>query len=141
MRDDGVPNFPDPDSSGNVPKADPGQLGVSSSQLQAAQQPARTGTRAAGGSRQQQEQRCYEFGNCPQAVVQQMLSAERRYARCMRSNEVPNWPDPTTISRGVPGFVISVSKDGINPRSAQIRPADQECERLTGSPAPRDVSP
>jgi hypothetical protein len=74
-------------------------------------------------------------------VVQQMLSAERRYARCMRSHEVPNWPDPTTISRGVPGFVISVSKDGINPRSAQIRPTDQECERLTGSPAPRDVSP
>jgi hypothetical protein len=63
------------------------------------------------------------------------------YAACMRSHEVPCWPDPTTISRAVPGLAISVSKDAINPRSAQIRATDQERERLTGSPAPRDVSP
>ena len=37
MRSHGVPNFPDPDSNGQVPKADPQLLGVSNSQLQAAQ--------------------------------------------------------------------------------------------------------
>ena len=37
IRSHGVPNFPDPDSNGQVPKADPQLLGVSNSQLQAAQ--------------------------------------------------------------------------------------------------------
>ena len=37
MRSHRVPNFPDPDSSGQVPKADAQALGVSSSRLQAAQ--------------------------------------------------------------------------------------------------------
>ena len=37
MRSRGVPNFPDPPSSGLVPKADAQELGVSGSQLQAAQ--------------------------------------------------------------------------------------------------------
>ena len=37
MRSNGVLNFPDPPSSGLVPKADAQQLGVSGSQLQAAQ--------------------------------------------------------------------------------------------------------
>src|SRR5258708_21284288 len=37
MRSHGVPNFPDPASSGQVPKAEAQALGVSSSQLQAAQ--------------------------------------------------------------------------------------------------------
>ena len=37
MRSNGVPNYPDPPSNGQVPKASAQQLGVSSSQLQAAQ--------------------------------------------------------------------------------------------------------
>ena len=37
MRSHGVPKFPDPGSGGQVPKADPQVLGISSSQLQAAQ--------------------------------------------------------------------------------------------------------
>jgi hypothetical protein len=37
MRSNGVPNFPDPPSSGRVPKTSAQQLGVASSQYQAAQ--------------------------------------------------------------------------------------------------------
>src|SRR5689334_9477319 len=37
IRAHGVPNFPDPDSSGQIPKKTPQQLGVSDSVLQAAQ--------------------------------------------------------------------------------------------------------
>ncbi len=38
----------------------------------------------------------------PQALVQQVLSAGREFAQCMRSHGVPNWPDPTLDSRGAP---------------------------------------
>src|SRR6266567_3514875 len=38
VRSHGVPNFPDPDSSGGIPKETSQQLGVSSSQYQAAAQ-------------------------------------------------------------------------------------------------------
>src|SRR5919201_4908398 len=37
MRSHGVPTFPDPDSNGGIPKVTPRQLGVGSSQFQAAQ--------------------------------------------------------------------------------------------------------
>jgi hypothetical protein len=53
---------------------------------------------------------------------------------------VPNWPDPTIDSVGRPGFAISISKDGFNPDSQFLTQQD-ECGRLTGSPAPRAVSP
>src|ERR1700683_3556785 len=38
MRSQGVPNYPDPDSSGQLPKGDAQQFGVSTSRYQAAQQ-------------------------------------------------------------------------------------------------------
>src|SRR5215831_11542033 len=37
VRSHGVPNFPDPDSRGTIPKMTPEQLGVGTSQLQAAE--------------------------------------------------------------------------------------------------------
>jgi hypothetical protein len=79
-----VPNFPDPDSSGQVPKADPQQLGVSSTQLQAAQQacqhlyPSNGRTLSASSLRQ-----CYESGVCPQVLVQQAVNSGLKFARCM----------------------------------------------------------
>jgi hypothetical protein len=58
MRSHGVPHFPDPGSGGVVPKADAQQLGVSSSQLQTAQQACAqlippTGANAAAGQEAQ----------------------------------------------------------------------------------------
>ena len=50
MRSHGVPNFPDPDSSGTLPKADPTQLGVSGAQLQASQQACRHVLPVSGGA-------------------------------------------------------------------------------------------
>jgi len=41
MRSQGVPNYPDPDSSGQLPKTDAQLLGVSTSRYQAAQQACR----------------------------------------------------------------------------------------------------
>ena len=82
LRSHGVPKFPDPNSSGVLPKETPQQLGVSSSQLQTAQTACRS-LLPNGGS-----------GPTP-AALQQSWSDFLKFARCMRSHGVSNWPDPT----------------------------------------------
>ena len=131
VRSHGVPNFPDPDSSGQVPKADPQQLGVSNSHLQAAQRACQHLYPTTGGAFQQQTQQCEETGDCPQALVQQVLTTQRKYARCMRSHGVPNFPDPTIDSQGRPYF--NVSRAGLSSQythSSPFESKDRECERL-----------
>ena len=109
MRSHGVPNFPDPGSDGQLPKTSAERLGVSDSQFQAAQQACQSVLPDAGGSFDQEEQQCYLAGSCPPALVQQMLTVGRRFATCMRSHGVPNWPDPTLDSQGRPVFDISAA--------------------------------
>ena len=143
IRSHGVPNFPDPDSNGQVPKADPQVLGVSNSQLRTAQRtcqhlyPTGGGTLSANSLRQ-----CYESGLCPQALIQQALNAGLEFARCMRSHGVPNWPDPTVDSQGRPLFDIAIPGDhGFAPgrglpasppvaRGGPINTKINECEHL-----------
>jgi hypothetical protein len=131
IRSHGVPNFPDPDSSGNLPKADPQQLGVSTSQLQAAQQPCQHQLPSTGSTEeQQQETQCAMAGDCSQSLVQHWLSGLRTLAQCLRSHGVPNWPDPTINSRGLPQFAYSEA--GIDDHSPQILAKVQVCVRRTG---------
>jgi hypothetical protein len=144
MRSHGVPNFPDPDSSGQLPKGDAQGFGVSSSELQAARQGCRqllpnNGGAVNAGSIQQ----CMSAGDCPQPLVQQVLTEERNFARCMRAHGVPNWPDPTIDSQGRPVFAVSISKDGFDPYSPQIWAKGNACSRLMpGLPGlPAAVSP
>ena len=84
IRSHGVPNFPDPDSSGVLPKVSAQELGVSTSQLQAGQRACQRLLPGTGESLQQQAQQCVLAGDCPRAVVQQMLTSGRRFAVCMR---------------------------------------------------------
>ena len=138
VRSHGVSNFPDPTSGGELPKVSPQQLRVSSTQFQAAQTACQD-LRPTGVSLQQQAG-CLMAGDCPPAEVQQMLSAERKYARCMRSHRVPNWPDPTINSQGMP--VFDVTKAGIDKQfihSSLFNSPNRECQRLTGgAPVPRE---
>lgn len=136
MRSNGVPTFPDPDSKGNPPQADPQLLGVSSSRLQAAQtacQPLYPNN----GSLQQQTQQCVSTGDCPQTLLQQLLTVERSYAQCMRSHGVPTWPDPTVGAKGRP--VFDLSRAGIDPQStdsSQFQAKEAECRSLVGGTVP-----
>jgi hypothetical protein len=87
MRSHGVPNFPDPNSTGGFDKTTLHQLSATSSQYQPA------------------TQSCAHLlpngGDEPtQAQLQQQLSAMRRFTQCMRSHGVPNWPDPTLDADG-----------------------------------------
>jgi hypothetical protein len=141
MRSHGVPNFPDPPSSGGVPKASSQQLGVSSSQLRVAQTACQDLYPNSGGSggalTKDSLGQCEETGDCPQALVEQAMTALRTYARCMRSHGVPNWPDPTIDSEGRPGVNL-VPITGTNWNSPQISNKMQECYHVMpgGVPVP-----
>ena len=144
MRSHGVPNFPDPDSSGQLPKGDAQRFGVSSSRLQAARQACQRLLPNNGGVINADSiQQCMMADDCPQALVQQVLNEERDFARCMRSHGVPHWPDPTIDTQGRPVFAISISTDGFDPYSPQIWAKGNECSRLMpGLPGlPAAVSP
>jgi hypothetical protein len=127
MRARGVPNYPDPDSNGVLPKTSAQLLKISSSQYNAAERgcqhllPA-TGVAVTAGSLQQ----CYLAGVCPQTLVQHAITAGRGFSRCMRAHGVPNWPDPTIDSQGRPLFNINVPR----PVPRQTSTAMSECSRL-----------
>ncbi len=120
MRSNGVPNFPDPDANtSNAKVSSAQQLGVSSSQLQAA------------------ENACQHLlprganDQFPPAEVQLLLPGMRRFSECMRSHGVPNWPDPTTDSQGRP--VFDLSDAGFSRQEAhspQLSTPTNECQHL-----------
>jgi hypothetical protein len=135
MRSHGVPGFPDPASNGALPKTSAQALGVSDSRFEAAQSSCQHLLPVAASS-QQQAQQCLQAGDCPQALVQQMLTADRAFARCMRSHGVPSWPDPTTDSEGRPVFnLVPAGITHSQTHSPPISSRLAECGRLDPAPA------
>ncbi len=133
MRSNGVPHYPDPTGQG-LPKETAQHLGVSSSQFQAAQRACQH-LIPSTGSLQQQGQQCMQAGDCPPALVQQMLAAGRRFALCMRSHGVLKWPDPTIDSEGRPVFnLMSVGITHSQTHSPPISTKLGECGRLDPAP-------
>jgi hypothetical protein len=135
MRANGVPKFPDPASGGQLPKGDAQAFGVSDSQYQAAQRNCQH-LLPTGGSFDEQAHECIQAGDCPPALVQQMLTADRKFAQCMRSHGVPNWPDPTIGANGGPIFKVSAA--GITHTQTHSPPMSNtimQCLRLDPAPA------
>jgi hypothetical protein len=93
MRSHGVPNFPDPNSSGEIPKVS--QQELSSPRFQAAEKACQNLLPAGTDDM------------FPPGEVQQLLIGMLRFSHCMRSDGVPNWPDPRTDSEGRPEFPLS----------------------------------
>jgi hypothetical protein len=107
VRAHGVPNFPDPNSSGAFSKQALVELGVSKSRLRAAMAP------------------------CPFPATQAPLTARDQQdylkaAACMRSHGIPNFPDPT-FSGGSVNFPIPSS---IDTTSEQFSQARQTCVKF-----------
>jgi hypothetical protein len=112
VRSHGIPDFPGPDSNGQIPKITSGQqVGVSDSRFNAAQAAC---------------QRLWPYQAPTEAQQRQQLTEDLKFAHCMRSHGVPV-PDPTTGPDG-PRFVISISKDGFDPRSPQILAKARVCQ-------------
>jgi hypothetical protein len=115
MRSHGIPNFPDPGSNGSVQKETAQQLGVSSSQYQAA-------TSGCGQLLPNSDQ-----GGLSQAQIQQAWSGTRNFAQCMRSHGVSNWPDPLDDGTGSPVFYLQNKIDASAP---QIVTKIHACQHL-----------
>ncbi len=113
MRSHGVPNFPDPDSDGTIPKADPRQFGVSDSQY-------RTASTACAHL-------LPNTGEVSQSVIQEAMNGMRRFAECMRSHGESNWPDPTTDRAGYPAFYL---ERRIDENSPQVVSEIHACQHL-----------
>jgi hypothetical protein len=108
MRSHGVPNFPDPDSSGNLLKPSPQQLGVSSSQLNTAQTA------------------CQHLLPTPTqspAQLQHERTADLlRLAQCMRAHGIHGFPDPTSTGE-------ITKPPGLDLNSPQVQAAHKACQQ------------
>jgi hypothetical protein len=117
MRTHGVLNFPDPNDSGAIPKVSLQQLGVSSSQFRTTR-----ACRRLLPSRAQPSP----------AQIQQVINALSKFARCVRSHGVPNWPDPLAEydpgQPGTPGFPREMP--GVNENSPHVEGATGACQHL-----------
>jgi hypothetical protein len=134
MRAHGVRDYPDPEPGGNLPKGNAQAFGVSDSQYQTAERACQyllPGNDTAFAASLTQ---CLETGDCPAAVVQRALSGGRTFAQCMRSDGVPNWPDPTIDSMGRPSFQVTAAGISIaSTRSAQLLARIGHCETQAGA--------
>jgi hypothetical protein len=131
MRSNGVPNYPDPNSNGNLAKGNAQAFGVSTAQYQAAERACQHLVPSGGSASLTQ---CLMTGDCPRSVVQPALEEGLKFARCMRSHGVTNWPDPTVDSLGRPSF--QVTKAGISidaTRSPQMLSKIGDCQRKPGA--------
>jgi hypothetical protein len=115
MRKHGVPNFPDPDSRGNL-TINGNSMGINprSPQFQSAQKACR---------------KLLPNGGKPDPKAQAaFLKQALKFSQCMRSHGVPNFPDPKASGGGV-GLVIG-KNSGIDPNSPQFKAAQQACKTL-----------
>jgi hypothetical protein len=137
MRSHGITNFPDPNPGGRPLEVDAQQLGVSDGLYQAAEQGCQD-LLPTGGSLQQRLHQCLLYGDCPQTLMQPLMTIERNYAECMRSHGVPNWPDPSISAKGGRP-VFDLTGTGIDTQftdSPQFRSNDRECRLQTDGSVP-----
>jgi hypothetical protein len=113
MRSHGVPNWPDPNSSGvfDKTKLSSQQLGASSSRVQAAQSACQH-LLPNGGS-----------GPNP-AQVQQVKAQALRFSQCVRSHGLPSFPDPASDGR-----IPDPASVGIDQGSPKFQAANQACRQ------------
>jgi hypothetical protein len=112
MRSNGVPNWPDPTSSGvfDKSKLTSQQLGASTSRVQTAQR-ACNHLLPNGGN-----------GPSP-AQVQQIRAEGLRFSVCVRRHGVPNFPDPDS------GRIPDPAPLGIDQGSPKFQAANQACRK------------
>ena len=128
MRAHGVPDFPDPDASGNIVQHVSGG------------QPPDNGPRA-----QAADSTCHHLlpgGGAGRPGVQRRIVNELlRLATCMRAHGEPNFPDPTVSSApsgsdsvSLPGNItLGLGAAGISVSSPRFQAAARACRSLTPS--------
>lgn len=109
MRENGVPNYPDPEfhEGGGVAIALP--EGVDRTKLKAA------------------EAKCKQYlpnGGEPQKMDPEMVEQLRKFAQCMRENGIPDFPDPTDE-----GLKIEGSSSDMGPDNPKMMAAQEKCRQ------------
>ncbi len=117
MRSHGVSDFPDPNSQGGFSL--PGDVDPTSPQYEAA-------TKA-----------CQKFAghglDLSPAKQEQIEARALKYAQCMRSHGLPNYPDPTiTFSNGGVSQGSDLAGSGIDPSSPAFQSAQKACQGVQG---------
>jgi hypothetical protein len=115
MRSHGVPNFPDPSPSGQVPGAGNSAINEQSPGFQS----------AASACAQLQP----GAGVPHPAITEAELNGMLRNAQCIRAHGVPNFPDPTITPTNTPGSDPVVPSD-INTRAPAVQQAARACARV-----------
>jgi len=121
MRAHGVPDFPDPSSSGRIPIASSAGMTHAPS----------------GGFTANPNSPAYETASndcrslavatpVSQAQSNQMMAAQLKFSVCMRANGVPNYPDPTSTGELGDNGAIS----GVNPSSPAFQRAEKMCSKF-----------
>jgi hypothetical protein len=111
----GVPNFPDPNSSGQIPKDQITALDPSSPQFEVAQ-------RACA------KLWPYRGPGQSSAQLQAHTAAMLAFARCIRSHGLPNFPDPTSTGQLTHEMVANA---GINLHQPAVLQAGDACVSVT----------
>src|SRR5258708_25317683 len=112
VRQHGVTNYPDPDSSGHLP-AGGKQIALSSPQFPAAET-ACTHLLSSGAETQGDQQK---------------IAFALKVAQCMRRHGFPTYPDPTISSPRGPGSGIRFEGTGIDTKSPRFQTAEINCEK------------
>jgi hypothetical protein len=123
MRQHGVPNFPDPKPPGQLPATHITQAASSSGFTANPNSPAY----------QTASKDCRSLAVATpvtQAVANQVMTAQLKFASCMRANGVPNFPDPT--SNGEIGNNGAIS--GVNENSPAFQSAEKKCSKFMFHP-------
>ncbi|GAA4436201.1 hypothetical protein GCM10023170_003840 [Phytohabitans houttuyneae] len=114
MRENGVPEFPDPEVG------DRGEFrlslpeGVDKAKVDAAQEKCK---------------KLMPNGGEPMKVDAERLEQMRKYAKCMRENGVPKFPDPTEEG----GFAINGDEVG-DPLGPTFKAAEEKCRSVMPGP-------
>jgi hypothetical protein len=114
MRTHGVPNMPDPTSSGAFLSKRGTLNGVSGVDPNSPQ---------FASANKTCEHLLPNGGNITPAEQQKALAQALKYVHCMRTHGVPNMPDPSTSGGGV-GLILG---PGVSPSSPQFQSAQQAC--------------
>ncbi|SEF32295.1 hypothetical protein SAMN05421837_106163 [Amycolatopsis pretoriensis] len=119
MRENGVPNFPDPAEGGGTILDQNGGVDPQSDGFKAANEKCKQHLPNAGKPGK---------GEDPWAAEDKLA-----YAKCMRENGVPKFPDP-----GADGtFPPMVKGGGVDPESAEFQKAEQTCAQYRPANMPK----